>query len=205
MAATSPSEKHLMRRRSVPQVCRHRGLLLLEVAISLVIIALGAFSLLGLNMVVQESQQDAYHRAQALILLNDMVERINANRYSAGCFAFTTDTTAGQPYLGVVDAYHATPSCALGANPAGATRAMSIWDQLLQGAAEIKSGTSIGAVPSARGCVSLDATTGTYTIAVSWQGQRDLFTPSVACGKDQYGSESKRRVVWTTLQIANLQ
>ena len=37
----------------------------------------------------QQAEVESYQRAQALVLLQDMVDRINANRKTAGCYAFT--------------------------------------------------------------------------------------------------------------------
>jgi len=70
----------------------------------------------------------------------------------------------------------------------------------------------------ARGCVSYNAATefidaasganivgtGEYTIAVSWQGMSDTFTPTVACGNNLYGAETRRRTVWATTRIGTL-
>ena len=56
----------------------------------------------------------------------------------------------------------------------------------------------------ARGCVSYDATTLTYTVVVTWQGMSDTFAPVVNCANGLYGAETKRRAVWTTLKIATL-
>ena len=72
----------------------------------------------------------------------------------------------------------------------------------------------------ARGCIAADAAAGTtpvtYTIAVAWQGMSDTVAvvaptaspaglkSAVACGKDLYGAETRRRVVWTTVSFAKL-
>jgi len=147
--------------------------------------------------------------AQALILLNDIVERINANRGSATCYAITNAAT-GTPYLGTITGggYAGTPNCTAGyvntQTKALADSGMYEWDQILQGAAEVGSGGNIGAMAGARGCVSYDAWANVYTVAVAWQGMTDTFTPVVNCGNGLYGPETKRRVVWTTLQIAKL-
>ena len=56
----------------------------------------------------------------------------------------------------------------------------------------------------ARGCISLDAATSTYTVAVAWQGVTETAVPTVACGNNAYGTETRRRVVWTTFKPATL-
>ena len=60
------------------------------------------------------------------------------------------------------------------------------------------------AMLGARGCVSYDSTTLTYTVVVTWQGMSDTFAPVVNCANNLYGAETKRRAVWTTLKIATL-
>jgi len=191
-------------RHSARNPVGNRGFTLIEVLVAMLIVLLGLLGLAGLQAAAHQAETESYQRAQAIILLNDMLERINANRYAAGCFAFS-DATTGVPYLGTVDANHFTPvNCALGPNPAGALSAMNEWDQSLQGAAEVSGGASAGAMTGARGCVSFDATTNTYTVAVAWQGLSDLFVPVVNCANGAYGPETMRRLVWTTLQIANL-
>lgn len=183
---------------------------MVEVLISIFITVVGLLGLIGMQAVAARAELESYQRAQALILLNDMVERINTNRGSGSCYAFTT-TTSGTPYLGTTTGggYLGTPNCTGGyVNTQTKTLAdngMLAWDQLLQGSAEASSGgAAIGAMLGARGCVSYDATTFTYTIIVAWQGMTDTFAPVVNCGNNLYGAETKRRAVWTTLRIATL-
>lgn len=192
---------------------QQRGFTMIEILVSMVIVAIGLLGLVALQATAQQAQTESYSRAQALALLQDMVERINANRYAVSCFAFTTDTANGVPYLGTVDpgnpGNNFTPTCSAGSNPASAINAMTTWDSELNGTAERNaSNTKIGAIVGARGCVSVanDPVTGiaTYTVMVAWQGPTDSFAPTKACGNNLYGAETKRRLVWTTLQIANL-
>jgi type IV pilus assembly protein PilV len=141
-----------------------------------------------------------------LTLLSDMVSRINGNRQTAPCYAITG--TAGTPYLGAAGSYHLdTPTCmgyGSASTQARAVSDMTAWDGFLNGTSETKSGASVGAMIGARGCVSFDAVTNTYTVAVAWQGITDLPAPTVSCANNLYGSETKRRVVWTTLTIGSL-
>ncbi|MDP3678960.1 MAG: prepilin-type N-terminal cleavage/methylation domain-containing protein, partial [Methylotenera sp.] len=53
-----------------------RGALLLEVLVTIVILAIGLLGLAGLQAKLQSSEMESYQRAQALILLNDMASRI---------------------------------------------------------------------------------------------------------------------------------
>jgi type IV pilus assembly protein PilV len=60
-----------------------RGTTLLEVLVTLVILAIGLLGLAGLQTRLQVSEMEAYQRSQALILLNDMASRIASNRANA--------------------------------------------------------------------------------------------------------------------------
>jgi type IV pilus assembly protein PilV len=189
---------------------RQAGFSMIEVLVAIVIIAFGLLGLMGTQAVSHQAERESYQRAQALILLNDMVERINSNRDSAACYA-VTNAAIGTPYLGTSTGggYLGTPDCTSGfvnvQTKDLADSGMTEWDLALQGASEASSsGAAIGAMTDARGCVSYDAATQTYTVAVAWQGATDTFTPVVNCGNGLYGAETKRRVVWTTLKIANL-
>ncbi|MFJ1257020.1 hypothetical protein [Cupriavidus sp. CuC1] len=58
----------------------------------------------------------------------------------------------------------------------------------------------------ARGCVSFDAASGIYLVSVAWQGKGKTAAPTAGLGRGKglNGDEALRRVVSTTLQIANL-
>ena len=198
---------------------RFLGFSMIEVLVSLVIIVFGLLGLAGLQVRLQKSELESYQRAQALILLQDMVDRIRIYRITATCFRFTTDTTVGTPFLGVGSG--GAPACSAGTanDNAQATAAMSEWDSLLQGAAETKGGVGAGAMLGARGCVSyntatrlLDPTgapipgTGIYTVTISWAGTINTFAPTDNCGNDNalYGAPTLRRAVSTTFRLGSL-
>ncbi len=67
--------------RRTYRACRHRqsGTTLIEVLISLLILAIGLLGMSGLQTVSLRSTQSAYLRTQASIASNDIVERVRAN------------------------------------------------------------------------------------------------------------------------------
>lgn len=184
---------------------RQRGFTMIEVLVSLVIAVFGLLGLVGIQAFAHQAELESYQRAQGLVLMNDMVERINANRRSASCYAFTTGA-GGTPYLGTD--YSGTPNCvgtALNTQTRNLAESdMKEWDLALKGSAEKSSGVSVGAMVGARGCVSFDSATQVYTVVVSWQGMTETFSPVVNCANGLYGTEPRRRSVWTTFRIANL-
>ncbi|MGN5478777.1 type IV pilus modification protein PilV [Cupriavidus basilensis] len=91
------------------------GFGLIEALVTLIVLLLGLLGLVTLMLASQRAESESYQRALALILLQDMVERINANRSAAGCYALTTDMANGVPYLGT--GAGTLPACSLGNGP----------------------------------------------------------------------------------------
>lgn len=217
MAATSPF-------RPCGQASRQAGFSLLEILITMLILTIGLLGLAGLQVMAQRSGQESYQRAQAMVLLGDIVDRINTNRAAATCYAITTSSTTGTPYLGTTTGggYYnpASFSCpSIATNPNAVTRAgvdLTTIDNFLRGASETSGGAKAGAMIGARACIGFDSTTQTYSVAVAWQGMGSTFspaswsataTPAVArnCAVGLYGTDdTQRRVVWNTLLVATL-
>lgn len=185
---------------------QNAGFGMIEILVTLVILLIGLLGLAGLLTRSQQAEMESYQRAQALILLQDMSDRINTNRKVHACYALTTSTD-GTPYLGTD--YAGTPGCATGTaeQNALAIADMTAWSNALIGASETKGGQNVGAMIGARGCVKAVAgATDTYMVIVAWQGLSATSVPpaSLACANNLYGDEAKRRVVSTILRIAKL-
>lgn len=187
------------------------GLSMLEVLVSLLILVFGLLGMIGLQARAQLGTFESYQRGQALILAQDMADRLLINRDAASCYVITTNATSGTPYLGT--SYAGTPTCVTAAGSADmqarAATDMLAWDGALKGAAEISGGAQVGGLLSARGCISFDSTTNRYRISVTWQGMAATVAPTAGdalatCGKDLYGAEAQRREVNVTLMIASL-
>ena len=195
---------------AIGKIVRRAGFSLLEVLVALVIVVVGLLGVIGLQAVAQQSEFESYQRAQALIMLNDVVEKINTNRSSAPCFGITGAT--GTPYFGTTGAGHVgTVNCTSGfyneETRLLANAAMVTFDEELRGATETRGGTAVAALIGARGCVTRDAATNTYTVAVVWQGLTSSFNiDSIKCATGLYGgvTDTNRRVVWTTVRLARL-
>lgn len=180
-----------------------QGLSLIEVLVTLVILMVSLLGLLGLMVQSQRSQIESYQRVQALVVLQDMVNRINTNRKAADCYAITT-AADGTPFLGTGSTL--TPACTLGTveQKAQAVRDITEWNNLLLGSAEKSGNNNIGAMLGARGCVRL-VSAGIYQVSVVWQGNSKTAAPiGVSCGINFYGDEAQRRAVAVPVQIANL-
>ena len=187
-----------------------RGFTMIEILVSLLLIVFGLLGMLGMQAQSTVAEFESYQRGQAMILAQDMVDRINANRKAAACY----ETPSGEE----LGSGTATPACSA-ATGTPTTRAMATadlvaWDEALKGAAERKGGSSgsrVGSILFARGCVTLiDAATNTYRVAVAWQGMSatitaDSIDANATCGKTKYGAnDAVRREVGITFRIANL-
>jgi len=178
------------------------GFAMLEVLITLLILLLGLLGLLGLMTRANTAELESYQRVQAVILMRDMLNRIESNRAVAGCYS--NGTVGTQFWTG----YVGPPTCTLGsaAQNAQAVADMTDWNALLLGSAETKGGNKIGAMIGARGCITqIDAANKIYMISVVWQGMTPTAAPKVTCGQGQYGAtETLRRAVTVTLRIGIL-
>ena len=199
---------------------RQAGFNMLEILFSLLVVTTGLLGLAGTQVVAQRAEQESYQRAQAMVLMTDIVDRINTNRKAAICYNITTNSGAGTSYLGTagsgkydISSYSCT---ALATNPAAVNRALldlKFIDQMLLGSTETIGGSSVGAMLGARTCIGFDAVSQSYTVAIAWQGTTSTFSPAswptgpaIAknCALNLYGTDTQRRVVWTTIMVASL-
>lgn len=185
-----------------------RGISMIEILVTMIIIAFGLLGIAGLQVRLQSSEMESYQRVQALILLDDMVSRINANRGLAAQYPVNA------PLSSPVGADMACPT--LSANRVQSD--VIEWCNALQGAAELAGAASlkVGAMVGGRGCVE-DLGSGTsgekrYRVTVAWQGLTPVSAPAETCGANLYdgatGSACRndlcRRAVSTVVSMANL-
>lgn len=184
--------------RPVP---RSAGFSMIEVLVTLLIIAFGLLGLAGLQLKLQTSEMESYQRAQALVLLTDMSERIAANNVNAASYVLNSALGTGD----------AQPSSCSSLAAGSVARDLCEWSHELKGSAETSaSSSSVGAMIGARGCITevqaANATSGVclpgiYQVAVAWQGLVKTATPAITCGQNQYGNEAQRRVVSTRVTV----
>jgi type IV pilus assembly protein PilV len=188
------------------------GVTLVEVLVTMVILAIGLLGLVALQARVQVLQAEAYQRAQALMLLKDMAGRIASNRNNAALYAAGTMPSEGVgAHMGPCD----PPDAGTPRHEAD----IAEWCIALQGAAETlgPDDARVGAMVGGRGCVQ-DLDNGRFMVTVAWQGLAPISAPpaSVTCGlvdgASAYdGGEGStctddlcRRVVTTIVRIPRL-
>ena len=134
--------------------------------------------------------------------MQDMVDRIYANRGSAA--NYVSSVTLGTS---------TSESCSSPSTLAARDRCQ--WSDTLQGSAETRGGSNVGAMIGARGCIELVqasnpavgvCTPGIYRVSVAWQGLYKTAPPpsgpsGPTCGANQYGTEAQRRVIFTQISI----
>jgi type IV pilus assembly protein PilV len=183
------------------QLCRplhrQRGTTLLEVLITMIVLAFGLLGIAAFQVKAQAGASESYQRAQAIILLEDIHARIRGNAQHA------SDYVLGHP----LGSAAAIADCS--ALAPGAALDLCQWGNALSGAAESKAGASIGAMPGARGCITQlqasDPASGVcqpaiYLVSVAWQGAHKIKSSALACGRNLYGDDGNRRAI--ALRIA---
>jgi type IV pilus assembly protein PilV len=195
-----------------------RGFALLEVLLTIVILAFGLLGLLGMQSRMSVAEVEAYQRAQATLLVSDMADRMRASPFAVCtgtgtdaqrnvCMADRLQNYVTSSVLGTGDTQPADCST----TALGSARDECEWSNALKGAAETVSGATVGAMAGARGCIEQvqapDAsagvcTPGIYRVSAVWQGLNPTVQPSITCGAGYYGSDEKfRRVVAARVSI----
>jgi type IV pilus assembly protein PilV len=182
----------------IPRARAQRGTTLVEVLVTVVVLAFGLLGIAAFQAKAQVGNLESYQRAQAVVLLQDLRARIAGNPNAAA--DYVTDEPLG------TDDDQPDDCAAL----AGAARDKCEWSHALKGAAELEGSTRVGAMAGARGCVeelqAKDASHGVcrpglYQVTVAWQGMHATRAPALACGKDQYGPDTNRRAIAVRVAI----
>ncbi|WP_332814658.1 type IV pilus modification protein PilV [Ramlibacter sp.] len=188
----------VVRARRLPPRRSQRGATLIEILVSLLILMFGLLGLIGVMVQSQRAQLESYQRVQALLLVQDMVARINTNRVAADCYVQAAAMGTGN------NAVPDASACGVGTadQKTRATQDLTEWKSLLLGSAEVSGGSNVGAMLGARGCITKDAATGVFQVAVVWQGSQTVGAPpaGITCGQGSYGADdAQRRAVSVTI------
>jgi type IV pilus assembly protein PilV len=198
-----------------------RGSTMLEVLVTIGILAFGLLGFAGLQNKIQVSNAESYQRAQAILLLSDMVERMNVapavDSSSVACTSLSTDALVIACQAQRAEAYVSGTTFGSGDGlslpcpaAAGAARDQCEWSNNLKGAAETQSSSKVGAMSGARGCVTrvrtANPTAGVctpaiYLVSVAWQGFGKTVASANTCAQNLYGDDGFRRVISSRIVV----
>ncbi|MFV8817839.1 type IV pilus modification protein PilV [Haliea sp. E17] len=175
------------------------GFTLIEVLITLVILAIGLLGLAGLQIFSLQSQMEAYQRGQAVMLAEEMAKRMQVNAPAAR----DGEYTEGEQY-GLLPAQVCDPAAL-----STADYDLCDWNNILAGQGVALAGINVGSIAAARGCIeniagSADGET-RIRVTVAWQGNAATQAPGSPCGTGQYGADDAyRRVAIVDAVFADL-
>jgi type IV pilus assembly protein PilV len=189
---------------------RARGMSLIEVLVSMVIVSVGALSATSLQIVTKRTNRDAAQRLEATHLASSVIERMRANNAPAALATYAAlgqyTTAAPRPMGGRVLAEALAPSCSVDANlccPEGtqcclpgttcgpeqiATVELFQLEWVMDGVMEQASGVDAGGLDAPTTCIQGPAVPGDdgfYTVTVAFRGSLAIAEdPAVSCGHD---------------------
>jgi len=164
------------------------GFSLLEVIITMAILAVGLLGLAGLQARAINAEADSFSRSQAVMLANEMADRMNSNltevktstsaatgynQQSGGGVKVAFGTGYNNDCITVANNTPALQATCCAAKSTIAERDLCEWDLSLKGIGEAIGSSKVGGMSGARACVFNTGTSGQFQIDVVWQG-RDI-------------------------------
>ncbi len=122
---------------------KHKGFTLIEVLISMIVLAIGLLGLAGLQLTSLKAADSAYHRTQATILAEDILDCMRSNRNAAlaGSYDIAIEASASGSTIADID--------------------LANWKAMLS-----------GTLPLGDGSVAVDSGTSMATVTVQWDDSR---------------------------------
>jgi type IV pilus assembly protein PilV len=185
------------------------GFAMVEAMVTVVVVAFGLLGVAGLVSRSFVAEVEGTQRTQAVLLLQDMMTRIEANRGNVASYI-----TGDAGITGYVPNTTTVAVC----DPASplADRDRCEWGQLLLGANEQVDTRNAGVLVGAIGCIyEIDAFNRVYAVTIAWQGMsagpvapaNNGFPPN-ECGRNLFDDESlgqtRRRVITMPLRLGTL-
>jgi len=181
------------------------GFAMIEVMVTVVVVAFGLLGIAGLVSRAFVTEVEGTQRTQAMLLLQDMASRLEANRGNVAAYVTPTNT----PITGY------TGTTLNVCNPAAALAARDVceWGRMLAGSNEQVGARNAGVLAGARGCIyEIDAPNRIYAVAIAWEGMTPGPAPVVGnanfpageCGRDQYGDENRRRLLTLPVRLGTV-
>ncbi|TXS91366.1 type IV pilus modification protein PilV [Parahaliea maris] len=178
------------------------GFTLVELAVAVLILAIGALGLAGLQISAKRAGFEAVQRTQAAALATDLFERMRVNPsdltlYQTAGVGAATGSSLSTPAKNCVSSTCVASELA--------TQDMWQWEQAIDGANATRSGVNTGGLLNAIGCVTV--TGRRVTIEIAWQGAELLSDPNSGsgCGTGLYGTDdADRQILQMTSMIGTI-
>ena len=142
--------------------CKQNGLGMIEVLVALVIMAVGLLGLAAMQVTATQTTTQSAQKTQAILLAEDMIERVRANQSNAGS------------YDGV--SVGSDDSCSLNYTPSGsnvASNDVNGW------------GNSVRCLlADGSGQVEVDTSARTVEVTLSWESRKDSGDADAIAGED---------------------
>lgn len=177
---------------------RQSGFGLVEILVTILVLAVGLLSAASLQLLSKRSNYDSAQRTSAAHLAQDLLERMRSNSTALGSYIpagdLGGDTLGDAPIVDCADAgVDCTPEDV-------AAYDLWHWEELLDGELESADGIAAGGLSSPTACLSGPdfGGTGTYAIAIAWRGLTELDDPEIddcGAGEDKYGDGDRYRRV----------
>ena len=148
---------------------RQSGFGLIEILITVFVIAIGLLSGAGLQLLAKRNSYDAVQRTTAATLAQDIVERIRSNPGARDNYLTDDAIALDEPSTDCLTTTCTTDQIA--------AYDLWTWSQSLQGAAEQVDSSAVGGLASPQGCIQTGANCGQYTVAITWRGTTPIPEP----------------------------
>lgn len=195
-----------------------RGFSLIEVMITIFVLAVGLLGLAGLQARALNAEVDAVSRGQALLMLNDLADRMASNltelkasttagtgynQQTAGGVKTVFGTGYANDCISVANNTLALQAACCAAKASLAARDLCEWDLALKGTALTSTGGKVGSVAEVRACVFRYAAD-VFEIDVVWRGRGSgaSMAADMTCGSSAI--TSSRSGVSRRIRVAQL-
>ena len=177
---------------------KQRGVSLVEVLVTLVLISLALLGSASLQVMSKRSNYAAIQRTSAAHFANDYLSRMRSNRTALASYLPGDDL--GGASLGAEPAKDCSGSGAGCTDAEIAAYEQWSWEQELDGALETIGGVASGGLLEPTACISgpVGGTSGLYEVAIAWRGTIEHVNPDINdCGADsgKYGADNEYRHV----------
>ena len=187
------------------------GFTLIEALVTAFILAVGIMGIVSLLSLSKVSQHESIQRTRAVVLADDILERIRRN--PAGMSVYNVGLSA--PLGGASRGTEPVPNCQSGtcASDELARYDLWAWERLLDGTSAIvtDSGASTVGVRNVRACIDFTAdvgrqNTGIVDVVIQWQGLQEtadaVVSGGTVCG-DATAEDTTRRQVIVNSYVMN--